>query len=69
MPDGPNELYNLKTDPGEETNLYQNDEFRTVINELSTGMEEWFAQYTIPCFDGSKEKVTGNGQITSHLFK
>ena len=69
LPEGPNELYCLKNDPGEEKNLYQNEEFKEVINELSAGMEEWFAKYTVPCFDGSKEKVTGDGQITSHLFK
>ena len=64
-----NELYNLKSDPGEEVNLYKNSEFKAIINELSIGMEEWFEQYTDPRFDGSKEKVTGSGQITSHLFK
>ena len=69
LPDGPNELYCLRDDPEEEINLYQNDEFKPIIKELSAGMEEWFAKYIVPDFDGSKEKVTGNGQITSHLFK
>ena len=69
LPDGPDELYDLVNDPGEENNQINNPLYASVISELSAGLGEWFARYTDPRFDGSKENVTGSGQLTSHSFK
>jgi arylsulfatase A-like enzyme len=38
---GPNELYNLRTDPREKANLYDNAQFITVRDGLSQELAEW----------------------------
>lgn len=68
-PDGPNELYDLAADPGEEQNLFDDPRYAQLRQELAKGLGEWFEQYVDPRFDGSVEDVRGKGQITSHCFK
>ncbi len=68
VPDGPNELYHLTEDPGEDINRIGDPQCREVEEKLRTTMEKWFDEYVDPQFDGSKEDVQGRGQLTSHSF-
>ena len=67
-PDGPDELYDLREDPGEDRNLYGLPEYETVRRALAARLGDWFQRYVDPRFDGSKEAVRGKGQLTSHSF-
>ncbi len=67
-PDGPDELFDLVNDPGEETNLIDRPELQTLRMTMQQHLESWFDRYVDPALDGSREKVTGKGQNTSHDF-
>lgn len=69
IPDGPHELYDLVNDPGEEINRIDDPDCEEIIKELTADMKAWFTKYVDPAFDGSKEKVCGRGQLTSHSFQ
>lgn len=71
---GPHELYDLKNDPGEETNLYDfgmtasgepdsAGRHGRVVAELRARLEEWFLRYADPERDGIRSGVTGLGQV------
>jgi len=62
-PKGPHELYDLQLDPHEECNLYCNDKYEHIIRELRSRLIEWFLTYQDPIYDGTKEDVTGLGQL------
>jgi arylsulfatase A-like enzyme len=62
IPDGPHELYNMKDDPGERNNLYEEKEHVDLVRDMKSRMDSWFAQYTDPRFDKAREFVTGWGQ-------
>jgi arylsulfatase A-like enzyme len=64
-PYGPNELYNLNDDPGEEQNLVNEREHAGLIYELRGRMEKWFLRYADPRIDGTREEVSGAGQLCS----
>ena len=68
-PDGPDELYDLRKDPGEETNRIDDPDLQLLRMQLQEHLETWFARYVDPALDGSKEDVHGKGQIDSHHFK
>lgn len=61
-PFGPNELYDLETDPDEDNNLYDEEEFRYLIIDLKRDLEKWFLKYVDARIDGAKEPVLGGGQ-------
>ncbi len=61
--DGPNELYDIKNDPGEEVSLAGNAKYRTIEDEMRQRLMEWFARYLDPDRDGAHEMVTGLGQL------
>ena len=63
-PYGPNELYDMKDDPGEETNLIGDESRRGTRIELRAALEDWFARYVDPRVDGAREAVYGKGQLT-----
>jgi arylsulfatase A-like enzyme len=44
--DGPNELFDLRTDPREQTNLYDNPAVLTVRDRLSRELDEWRKKYS-----------------------
>lgn len=69
FPDGPNELYHLTEDPGEDCNLVDDPACESIRKELGAQMGAWFAAYVDPRFDGSREAVRGKGQLTSHSFQ
>ena len=64
-PYGPNELYDLKEDPGERNNLLLVAEngAEEIRQKLDYELESWFLQYVNPEIDGAKEAVYGSGQI------
>ncbi len=62
-PYGPNELYDLEADPDETTNLIENDTGHPRACRLRAELERWFLRYTDPERDGTKEPVTGKGQL------
>lgn len=49
-----NELYDLKADPRETTNLYENlaPQYRQIIKQMSDHLNEFFSNYTVPVHDG-----------------
>lgn len=62
-PYGPDELYNLEDDPGERHNLIHEDDREDVIRKLKYSLDSWFCKYADPRLDGSREPVTGFGQL------
>lgn len=51
-PDGPNELYDLVSDPDERENLVDDPAQSVRVGELRDRMERWFETYVIPDKDG-----------------
>jgi arylsulfatase A-like enzyme len=43
---GPNELYDVRTDPREKTNQYDNPQFVTVRERLAKELADWRQQYS-----------------------
>jgi len=62
-PYGPNELYDLVQDPDEEHNLVDDTAQQERITALAGRLASWFVRYTDPDVDGTKEPVTGKGQV------
>ncbi len=62
-PYGPHELYDLAGDPDEDHNLLDEPGQRARISELEAQLEAWFVRYVDPDLDGTKEPVTGKGQL------
>ncbi len=61
-PYGPNELYDLETDPKETKNLLKEGGFEELEHDMRLRLENWFAKYVNPEIDGAKEAVFGSGQ-------
>ncbi|MCL2479266.1 MAG: sulfatase-like hydrolase/transferase, partial [Treponema sp.] len=64
-PFGPNEHYDLTNDPGEEKNLVGENSFASLIHDMRARMENWFLRYADVRVDGTREEVTGLGQLCS----
>jgi arylsulfatase A-like enzyme len=47
-----NELYDLKTDPRETVNLYDNPQYAQMIKQMTEQLNEFFSHYTVPAHDG-----------------
>ncbi len=62
-PYGPDELYHLECDPGEEHNLIDEKDMVMLVNRLYTRLTQWFYTYADPAVDASREGVTGRGQL------
>ncbi len=62
-PYGPNELYDLEKDPQEKQNLVDAPEYAAVKAELLDTLQKWYHQYADPAVDGTREAVTGFGQM------
>mgnify|MGYP001015754958 CR=1 FL=1 len=62
-PYGPHELYNIKADPLERTNLVDLPEYQDVVEKMRAQLQDWFIRYTDPLKDGRHEAVTGQGQL------
>jgi arylsulfatase A-like enzyme len=50
-PEGPNELFDLRADPGEQQNLYDVAERAAGRDALRTKLDEFFAAYADPQYD------------------
>lgn len=62
-PYGPNELYDLVNDPEEKNNLVSLPECDHIRQELLDHLQKWYIQYADPAVDGTREAVTGFGQL------
>lgn len=62
-PYGPHELYDLVRDPDETENLADRPEHAGQVLSMREGLEKWFHRYVDPARDGSREGVTGKGQL------
>lgn len=62
-PYGPHELYDLVNDPGEELNLVNDTSQEARLTDMRYKLATWFARFVHPAMDGSKEPVSGKGQI------
>ena len=65
---GPCELYDLNADPDEYNNLYDDTNYSSIIANMASELDDWFAKYVNPDFDGKNEAVTGGGQYDRHRF-
>jgi arylsulfatase A-like enzyme len=63
FPYGPHELYDLVNDPNEERNLFGEAAHRATAEALKGELDGWFLRYADPRVDGSREAVTGKGQM------
>ncbi|MBQ6716877.1 MAG: DUF4976 domain-containing protein, partial [Clostridia bacterium] len=62
-PYGPNELYDLQNDPGEENNLIDDEKWAETVIEMRSRLQSWFSTYARSEIDGLYENVTGSGQM------
>ena len=62
-PYGPCELYDLVADPDEEQNLVEDPEQQDRAAEMAGRLATWFVRYADPEIDGTREPVTGKGQV------
>ena len=62
-PYGPHELYDLISDPDEGNDLYGDRRYQAQVIQMRSRLEKWFHRYVDPCLDGSKEAVSGKGQL------
>jgi arylsulfatase A-like enzyme len=62
-PDGPNEFYDLRSDPDEERNRIDDPDMQEVVRAMRNRLTEWFSRYVDPQRDGAEKPVTGLGQI------
>jgi arylsulfatase A-like enzyme len=62
-PYGPNELYDLRNDPAEKSNLAGKAGLAATERQMRGLLVEWFALHADPDRDGSREPVTGLGQL------
>jgi arylsulfatase A-like enzyme len=61
FPDGPDELYDLKADPGERTNLIDRDAHAATRTQLRKRLDDFFARYADPKYNlarGGKSKAS-----------
>ncbi|MDD4773786.1 MAG: sulfatase-like hydrolase/transferase [Eubacteriales bacterium] len=62
-PYGEHELYDLRSDPDERNNLAEDAAYRDVKAEYKHRLDLWFLANSDPKTDGSREAVTGFGQM------
>jgi arylsulfatase A-like enzyme len=62
-PYGPHELYHIGKDPDETNNLIAEGATHPRAAALRSELDRWFVRYVDPARDGTKEPVTGKGQL------
>ena len=62
-PYGPNELYDLVNDPEEQVNRIAEPALQKTREDLKAELDDWFLRYADPAVDGTREAVTGKGQL------
>lgn len=63
FPYGPDEFYDLSSDPQEEVNLIDAKQYQAEIKTMYQKMIAWFNRYADPAIDGTREAVSGSGQL------
>ncbi|MFW6163044.1 MAG: sulfatase/phosphatase domain-containing protein, partial [Planctomycetota bacterium] len=63
-PDGPDELYHLAADPGEQKNLYDEPAHAERRQALQARLDAFFARYAEPRYDLWKGGRSKTGRIT-----
>jgi arylsulfatase A-like enzyme len=63
FPDGPNDLYDLKNDPGERENLIDNQGYQTVVQELDAALQAFFSRHSDPQHDLWRGGTSKAGRI------
>ena len=63
-PDGPHELFDLRTDSDERRNLVSDPSATSILADLRGRLEDWFLQYVDPRRDGVDKGITGCGQLS-----
>jgi arylsulfatase A-like enzyme len=66
--ESPNELYDLRNDPGERLNLYGQERVAAVQNGLRQQLHSFFDRYADPKWDLWKSGKSKSGLITGRLF-
>jgi arylsulfatase A-like enzyme len=61
--DGPDEFFDLETDPNEQTNLIEESEYQELISGYTKQLSAWFRTHVDETKDGSLCAVTGLGQL------
>lgn len=67
--EGPNELYDLKADPGERKNFNDDPAAHAEFERLRTRLHRFFARYSEPKWDLWKGGRSKSGLSTARLFK
>ncbi|WP_246569736.1 sulfatase-like hydrolase/transferase [Lentibacillus saliphilus] len=62
-PYGPHELYDLIDDPGERHNRIDDTDCEQIVKQMRGDLEEWFYTYADAAIDGTRQPVSGLGQI------
>jgi len=62
-PAGPHELFDMRADPQERTNLIDDAAAASIVSGLRARLERWFSDYVDPARDGIDKGVTGCGQL------
>ncbi|WP_238402935.1 sulfatase-like hydrolase/transferase [Paenibacillus mesophilus] len=62
-PYGPHELYDLAADPVEKRNLAYESSYAETLTAMKAKLDDWFVRYADPAVDGTREPVTGAGQL------
>ena len=62
-PDGPNELYDMRNDPGERENLLADPDSIEILNGLQYQLEAFFDEYANPKYDLWKERSSKSGRL------
>lgn len=61
--DLPCELYDLKNDIDERNNLIDDENYKSVVNQMRGELEAWFIKYVDPTLDGAVIGCKGAGQF------
>jgi arylsulfatase A-like enzyme len=67
--EGPDELFDLRSDPDERRNLASEAAYAEQMRELKASMDEWFSRYAIPSRDGLREEDTADARGQSRLVR
>ncbi|MEG0294811.1 sulfatase-like hydrolase/transferase [Enterococcus sp.] len=62
-PYGPHELYDLKNDPTEVSNLYYLPQYLDIRNKLNKELFDWFDEFGTGKYDASRLPINGSGQM------
>lgn len=62
-PYGPHELYDLRSDPVEQTNRLDDPSCADILSDLRARLSSWFRTYVDPDVDGVYSPVSGFGQL------